>query len=69
MPSLATLSADELFSTVRAPDFDRNSFHVTTNVITPEEEEALLAELHNPLRRLRYENTHWDHVCILSIGA
>jgi hypothetical protein len=55
-------SGEQLVCTDRDPSFDRSTFRVLPNVITKEEEKLLLEELHNPLGRMRYENTHWDNV-------
>lgn len=64
LPDVSTklLSGEQLVCTDRDPTFDRSTFRVLPNVITKEEEKLLLEELHNPLGRMRYENTHWDNV-------
>ena len=42
----------------------RTGIEVYTNFITTEEETSLFDEVHNYLRRLRYEKSHWDDVGI-----
>lgn len=50
------------FSNIDLPGFDTSSVQVLPDVITPEEEVRLVAELEGNVRRRRYVDNHWDSV-------
>lgn len=50
------------FSNIGPPGFDTSSVQVLPDVITPEEEARLVAELEENVRRRRYVANHWDSV-------
>jgi hypothetical protein len=53
---------DTLVDSSSAPNFNRAHFRVYPDVITPAEEDGIMAELKLPLNRLRYDKAHWDAV-------
>lgn len=50
------------FSQIGLAGFDHSSVQVLPDVITPEEEVRLVAELEGNVRRRRYVDNHWDSV-------
>lgn len=44
-----------------------NTMRVIADFITPEEEESLMEEIDPYMRRLRYEQSHWDDVNIITM--
>ena len=45
-------------------DILRTGIEVYLNFITEDEEKSMYSEIHNYIRRLRYEKNHWDDVSL-----
>ena len=48
----------------KTEDILRTGLEVYDNFITEDEEKSLYDEVQNHLKRLRYENSHWDDVSL-----